>query len=100
MKRNCRAGFTMIELLVVVAIMGILLGLILAAVSKVREAGQRVESTNNLKHIMLAVHVFTDQHARQLPTIDGTGPNPKRTLHAALLPYIEQSGKGNRVILN
>ena len=96
MNRRRRAGFTMIELMVVIAIISIVLGLILAAVTKVRESGQRIESTNNLKQIMLAVHNFTNQRGGQLPTIDGTGPNPKRSLPAALLPYLEQGGKGKR----
>src|SRR6266849_693789 len=94
MVRRRRAGFTLMECVVVVAIISILLGLLLAAVMNVREAGLRVESTNNLKQITLAVHLFTDTHQKRLPTINGKAPNPKQSLPAALLPYLEQ-GKGN-----
>jgi prepilin-type N-terminal cleavage/methylation domain-containing protein len=100
MKRSRRAGFTMLELIVVIAILGIVLGLILAAIMRVREAGTRIESTNNLKQIMLAVHNYTKDRRGQLPTIDGMGPNWNQSLPKALLPYLEQGGKGNRGILN
>jgi prepilin-type N-terminal cleavage/methylation domain-containing protein len=90
MCRRGRPGFTLIELLVVIAIIAILLGLLLAAIMKVREAGQRAESTNNLKQIMLAVHLFADMYQGRLPTIDGTAPNRNQSVLAALLPYLEQ----------
>ena len=94
MCRRGRPAFTLIECMVVIAIIAILLGLLLSAVMKVREAGHRVESTNNLKQIMLAVHLFADGHQGQLPTIDGAAPNRDQSALAALLPYLEQQNAG------
>jgi type II secretory pathway pseudopilin PulG len=83
------------ECLVVIAIFAILIGLLLVAVVKVRESGLRAESSNNLKQIMLAVHLFVDGHQRRLPTIDGSFPNNKQSLFAAILPYLEQQAGSN-----
>lgn len=83
-----KRGYTLLELLLVMAIMAILLGLLLPAIQRVRESAVRLKTQNNMRQISLATHSYASGWAifrlDQLPYIPRSDG-----LFRALLPYLE-----------
>lgn len=100
-----RVGFTLVELLVVIAIIGILVALLLPAVQAAREAARRMQCSNNLKQIALALHGYHDVH-RTLPPgwlwappADQSGGS-SWAWSAFILPYLEQTNLHDQLRVN
>jgi prepilin-type N-terminal cleavage/methylation domain-containing protein/prepilin-type processing-associated H-X9-DG protein len=86
------SGFTLVELFVVIAVIGVLVGLLLPAVHRVREAANRTRCANNLHQIGLALHNYHHSHGTFPPggSRPPTGVWYGSSWWVSLLPYLEQ----------
>lgn len=106
MSRPARRGLSLIEVLVVIAIVAVLIGLLLPATRRVRVAAGRIACSNNLKQVMLGLHNYHDTHgstSAALPWTDrantgtfptgcigpGAAPDDRLGWMVAMLPYLE-----------
>ncbi|MFM9117036.1 MAG: DUF1559 domain-containing protein [Planctomycetota bacterium] len=105
--RRARTGFTLVELLVVLAIIGIMVALLLPAVQAAREAARRTSCTNNMRQLGIALHLYHDVQqtfpsgwlgtdpATRLPDVSG----PTGWAWASMvLPYLEQKNVSESVV--
>lgn len=110
-KALSRSGFTLVELLVVIAIIGVLVALLLPAVQAARESARRMQCSNNLKQLGLALHMYVDTFKKfpyasnfadsiaQCGDFTAVG-TPHHSGNFALLPFLEQKALYDQVNIN
>ncbi len=91
-------GFTLVELLVVITIIGILISLLLPAVQSAREAARALQCSNNLKQMGLACHNYMNQYRECFPY--GSPAKNHHGLFTYMLPYLEQQNLYDKLDLN
>ncbi|EAQ78603.1 DUF1559 domain-containing protein [Blastopirellula marina] len=102
-----KKAFTLVELLVVIAIIGVLIALLLPAVQQAREAARRMQCSNNLKQLGLAIHNYESTFKRFPASIIigssgtfGGSNNGSWGVHGRILNYLEQTNLMDLVDLN
>jgi prepilin-type N-terminal cleavage/methylation domain-containing protein/prepilin-type processing-associated H-X9-DG protein len=86
-------GFTLVELLVVISIIGILLGLLLPAVQAAREAARRTQCQNNLRQLGIAIQAYHNQVGRFPPGAPLHAVETKTSIswRVMILPQLEET---------
>ncbi len=92
MHKNNRCGFTLMELIVVIAIIALLMALMLPAIRRVREPANRMLCASNMRQLVIAMHNYHNDY-KTLPTGcigAGTSPESRLSWIVAILPYLEE----------
>ncbi|MGL4944215.1 MAG: DUF1559 domain-containing protein [Thermoguttaceae bacterium] len=99
-KTNLFRGFTLVELLVVIAIIGVLVALLLPAVQAAREAARRMQCSNKLKQLGLAMHNYHDQN-KAFPGMggwrDGARDYAALSPFVFVLPFMEETARYDKI---
>lgn len=88
-------GLTLVEALVVIAIVGLLVGLLVSAVQTAREAARRAQCSNNMRQLGLAITSYEATYACLPPIPGGTG-----SIHVKILPYLDQANLYSSININ
>jgi prepilin-type N-terminal cleavage/methylation domain-containing protein len=94
------SGFTLVEVLVVIAIISILIALLLPAVQFARESARAAQCHNNLKQMGIALHLYHDTNRRFPPGWDGVDPEgaPGWGWGSAILPQLDQGPINDQIV--
>jgi type II secretory pathway pseudopilin PulG len=84
---------TLVEVFVIIGLIGILVGLMLPAVTSAPRGGRRVQCQSNLRQIAIALHLYHEDYGSFPPayTVDASG-RPMHSWRVLILPYLEEAG--------
>jgi prepilin-type N-terminal cleavage/methylation domain-containing protein/prepilin-type processing-associated H-X9-DG protein len=99
-------AFTLIEILVVIAIIGVLIALLIPAVQSARESARQIQCSNNLRQIGLAMHAYHEAHEsfpcgaavgllQSTGGMYGTPTGTREGWRVIILPFLEERGRHN-----
>jgi prepilin-type N-terminal cleavage/methylation domain-containing protein/prepilin-type processing-associated H-X9-DG protein len=101
--KHKRFGFTLVELLVVISIIGVLVALLLPAIQSARESARRTQCTNNLRQQSVAVNLYAGQHVSEFPALWRTAnvrPWDNFSWRVSVLPFLEYEDLYDSLQLN
>lgn len=84
-----RSGFTLVEILVVIAMIGILVALLLPAIQSARRSAQKMQCSNRMRQLGIAMHTYAEAHSGWLPKVTGHGHEIEESWLYDLEPYLE-----------
>ncbi len=93
-----RRALTLLELLVTIAIISLLIGLLLPAVQRVREAAALIQSENQMRQLGFGLHHYAEANDGNLPGCVEPHPGQRFQGMGALLPYVEQEALYQRML--